>query len=197
MQVEYWCAPSGATRLPWGMVQVTGRATSVLLGVYTTETDDGTTSRRPNRPPAQAEAHADGQTDHATNDLGSVVTNETPHSTTAALHGLDNPLPAGHLLFFQLLLRWLIAFSCSSFPNIFFSSAMVYLHPLAMKDWPRHHNRYVESVCFGLAFYLQIKGQKPHLYTPAAAPRPRRNQNKFKYLSFLPRLYFPQLSSYI
>ena len=33
MHVEYWCMPSGATRLPWGMVQVTMRAISVALGV--------------------------------------------------------------------------------------------------------------------------------------------------------------------
>ena len=44
MQVEYWCRPVTSIRLPCGMVQVVVRATSVLVGVYTTEIDDGTIS---------------------------------------------------------------------------------------------------------------------------------------------------------
>src|SRR5918999_2774545 len=44
MHVEYWRNPVGSTRLPCGMVQVSVRATSVCVGVYTTETDEGTIS---------------------------------------------------------------------------------------------------------------------------------------------------------
>ena len=44
MQVEYCQPPVGSIRLPCGMVQVVVRATSVPVGVYTTDTDDGTMS---------------------------------------------------------------------------------------------------------------------------------------------------------
>jgi hypothetical protein len=44
MQALYCRVPCGLTRLPWGMTQVVVRATSVPLGVYTTDTDDGTIS---------------------------------------------------------------------------------------------------------------------------------------------------------
>jgi hypothetical protein len=44
MQPWYWKSPVASTRLPCGMVHVTIRATSVLVGVCTTEIDDGTMS---------------------------------------------------------------------------------------------------------------------------------------------------------
>ena len=44
MQPEYCRVPSGEMRLPCGIVQVTTRVTSVIVGTYTTEMDDGTMS---------------------------------------------------------------------------------------------------------------------------------------------------------
>ncbi len=41
MQAEYCQVPVTSIRLPCGITQVVTRATSVLVGVYTTDTDEG------------------------------------------------------------------------------------------------------------------------------------------------------------